>query len=168
MPPKAILSPDELPTTPILDLEGIRALNRQRFDMEHLTAVTLLDVERRLAVGYKDVSHNEFWVRGHMPGHPLMPGVLMCEAAAQLCSVYCGHFNMLSPDEFLGFGGMDDVRFRGSVLPGQRLWLVAHAEKNSARRLYVDTQGFVDGVMVFHARILGIAIRAATPGDSGS
>ena len=43
--------------------------------------------EQHLVVGYKDVRADEFWVRGHMPGNPLLPGVLMCEAAAQLCGV---------------------------------------------------------------------------------
>ena len=56
--------------------------------MEQLTAIVFDDVERGICVGYKDISPDEFWVRGHMPGMPLMPGVIMCEAAAQLCSYH--------------------------------------------------------------------------------
>ena len=56
--------------------------------MEQLTAIVHVDPEKHLVAGYKDVGNDEFWVRGHMPGYPLMPGVLMCEAAAQLCSYY--------------------------------------------------------------------------------
>ena len=59
-----------------------------------------------------------------MPGYPLLPGVLMCEAAAQLCSYYCSQAGLLQGD-FIGFGGMENVRFRGMVRPGDRLVLVA-------------------------------------------
>ena len=55
-----------------------------------------------------------------MPGMPLMPGVVMCEAAAQMCSYHSQRHNLLGA-EMVGFGGMDDVRFRGTVVPGDRL-----------------------------------------------
>ena len=70
------------------DIEEIRRYNPQRFEMEQLSAVCYEDRETKTCVAYKDVTADEFWVRGHMPGIPLMPGVLMCEAAAQLAS-YC-------------------------------------------------------------------------------
>ena len=53
-----------------------------------LDGIVLIDPGRHLIVGYKDVRPDEFWVRGHMPGFPLLPGVLMCEAAAQLSCYY--------------------------------------------------------------------------------
>ena len=67
---------------------SVRAVNPHRFEMEMLSAVVLLDPARKLVVGYKDLTAQDFWVRGHMPGYPLFPGVLMCEAAAQLCCYY--------------------------------------------------------------------------------
>ena len=63
-------------------IDEIRALNPHRYEFEMLTAVVHIDPSRHVIVGYKDISDTEFWVRGHMPGFPLMPGVLMCEAAA--------------------------------------------------------------------------------------
>ena len=74
--------------------------------MEQLTAIVYDDVESGICVGYKDVSEHEFWVRGHMPGMPLMPGVVMCEAAAQMCSYHSQRHNLLEA-EMIGFGGMD-------------------------------------------------------------
>ena len=73
----------------VADIEEIRRYNPQRFEMEQLTAICYEDPAaehlRRLQGSWAD---NEFWVRGHMPGMPLMPGVIMCEAAAQLASYY--------------------------------------------------------------------------------
>ena len=70
----------------VADIDEIRRCNQQRYEMEMLTAVVHIDPATGLIVGYKDVGESEFWVRGHMPSRPLMPGVLMCEVAAQLCS----------------------------------------------------------------------------------
>src|SRR3990170_4709464 len=121
----------------IADIEDIRKCNPQRFEMEQLTAIVFDDVERGICVGYKDVSPNEFWVRGHMPGMPLMPGVIMCEAAAQLCSYHVQRHNLLGA-EMIGFGGLDDVRFRGTVRPGDRLVIVS-----MRKQLHFGTQQIV-------------------------
>ena len=70
-------------------------------------------------------------MRGHMPGYPLLPGVLMCEAAAQLCSCYIVTSGLLEGD-FIGFGGMENVRFRGPVRPGDRLVLVGKGMQHAS------------------------------------
>jgi 3-hydroxyacyl-[acyl-carrier-protein] dehydratase len=164
MPPVAILDPKDIPQKPIVSREELRACNPQRFEMEQITAITLLDDKRMLVAGYKDVRDDEFWVKGHMPGFPLLPGVLMCEAAAQLSSVYCRHFGLLSGD-FCGFGGMDNVRFRGVVRPGQRLWIVGHTKRHSTRRMEFEMQGFVDNVMVFNGDFIGMPMYNEKPAE---
>ena len=122
--------------------------------MEHLDGVVRVDLDEGLIVGYKDVRDDEFWVRGHIPGRPLLPGVIMCEAAAQLCSYY--YKEAIGLGEFLGFGGMEAVKFRQAVEPGSRLVLVAKAERVSQRRATFRCQGFVDGRMVFEGTIIGM------------
>jgi 3-hydroxyacyl-[acyl-carrier-protein] dehydratase len=92
-----------------------------------------------------------------MPGYPLLPGVLMCEAAAQLCSYYCFQAGLLQGD-FIGFGGMENVRFRGVVRPGDRFVLVAKGEKLHRRKTVFNVQGFVGAAMVFHGDIIGVPI----------
>src|ERR1700692_3056965 len=94
----------------VVEQNEIRRVNPQRFEMEHLNAIVHMDREKHIIVGYKDVRPDEFWVRGHMPGYPVLPGVLMCEAAAQLCSYYVVAIGMLEGD-FIGFGGLEHVRF---------------------------------------------------------
>ena len=108
----------------VADIDEIRRINPQRFEMEQLTAIVHDDRKNGICVGYKDVTSDEFWVRGHMPGIPLMPGVIMCEAAAQLCSYHAQRHRLLDVD-MIGFGGLDEVRFRGTVVPGDRLVVAA-------------------------------------------
>ena len=71
---------------PIADIEAIRAFNPQRYEMEQLTAILYEDFDRKICAALKRITNDEFWVRGHMPDMPLMPGVMMLEAAAQLSS----------------------------------------------------------------------------------
>jgi 3-hydroxyacyl-[acyl-carrier-protein] dehydratase len=139
------------------DLEAIRKVNPQRFEMEQLDGVVYLDAANKIIVGYKDVRFDEFWVRGHMPGYPLLPGVLMCEASAQLCS----YFTMTQHtfDGFLGFGGMENVRFRSPVRPGERLVLVAKELRFNRRQVIFNVQGFVKDTMVFHGDIIGVPLK---------
>jgi 3-hydroxyacyl-[acyl-carrier-protein] dehydratase len=139
----------------VADREAIERVNPQRFEMEQLTAIVHVDPEQQLVIGYKDVRPDEFWVRGHMPGFPLMPGVLMCEAAAQLCSYYCVTQGLLQGD-FIGFGGLEEVRFRGLVRPGDRLVLVGKGKRLHRRQTIFNVQGFVGTTMVFHADVIGV------------
>jgi 3-hydroxyacyl-[acyl-carrier-protein] dehydratase len=165
MPPAALVDPATIDTSRILvDREEIRRSNPQRFEMEQLTAIVALDREKHLIIGYKDVGHDEFWVRGHMPDYPLMPGVLICEAAAQLSSFYC-HAIDLNEGSFIGFGGLEDVRFRGQVRPGDRLVLVSKASRVHRRQTIFETQGFVENNMVYHGRIIGVPI-TSRPGET--
>jgi 3-hydroxyacyl-[acyl-carrier-protein] dehydratase len=168
MPPEAHLDLTSVDCSRIVaDREAIRRTNPQRFDMEQLHAVVYVDKEQHIVVGYKDVAADEFWVPGHMPGFPLFPGVLMCEAAAQLCSWYTVEAGLMRGD-FLGFGGMNEVRFRGPVRPADRLVLVAKGLQLRPRQCIYNVQGFVGTAMVFHADIIGMPITKSAMGQEGT
>ncbi len=142
----------------IADIEAIRKYNPQRFEMEQLTAVIYEDIERRICVGYKDVTYEEFWVRAHMPGMPLMPGVFMCEAAAQLCSYFAVRHDLLGA-KMVGFGGMEHVRFRDPVVPGDRLLIACEQVKIRRGRIIVCRfQGLVGETVVVDGMIKGIPL----------
>lgn len=142
----------------IADIEEIRRHNRQRFEMEQLTAIIFEDQERHTCVGYKDITADEFWVRGHMPGMPLMPGVVMLEAAAQLCSYFAHKFDLLGTP-MVGFGGLEEVRFRDPVLPGDRLVVMCEMIKARRQRMIVCRfQGAVRTNLVFEGILKGIPI----------
>jgi 3-hydroxyacyl-[acyl-carrier-protein] dehydratase len=169
MPPELLLDPTRLDLSQVVaDREGLRRTNPQRHEMEHLNAIVYVDRDKHIVVGYKDVGADEFWVRGHMPGYPLLPGVLMCEAAAQLCSWYMVTGGLLRGD-FVGFGGLENVRFRGAVKPGDRLVLVGKGTRLHWRKSIFNVQGFVGPRMVFHADIIGVPLkRGAELGEPSS
>ena len=144
-------------TRVIADKAEILRTLPQQFEMSQLDGVIHMDPTIHLAIGFKDVKADEFWTRGHMPGYPLLPGVLMCEAGAQLGSFYVMKNNLLH-GEFLGFGGMSDIRFRGPVHPGDRLLLVCIGTKITRRKMLFNVQGFVGDKMVFNGDIMGVPL----------
>jgi 3-hydroxyacyl-[acyl-carrier-protein] dehydratase len=159
MPSKPIIEFCDLPRDVVVDIEGIRKLNPQRFEMEQLTAITLVDTQKQQIVGYKQTTAEEFWVPGHMPGFPLMPGVLMIEGAAQLGAYYCTYVDAFPGTDFVALGGVDDVRFRGSVRPGDRIWFVGQVTRHSSRMAAFEFQGMVDGKIIFEVKILGMGLK---------
>ena len=158
--PKALLidlSRIDLDTV-VADIEEIRRLNPQRFEMEQLTAIVYENAEDYECVGYKDLTNDEFWVRGHMPSMPLMPGVVMLEAAAQLCSYFAQKHDLMQ-SSMLGFGGLQNVKFRDPVIPGERLYLACKMVKVRPRRLIISAfQGVVNNNIVFEGELKGIPI----------
>ena len=160
MPPRDyIIHPSEYDLDRVIgDIAEIRRWNRQRFEMEQLTAIVHEDQSRGLCVGYKDVTPDEFWARGHFPGRPLMPGVLMCEAAAQLSSYYTQRYNLLDAT-VIGFGGLEDVRFREPVVPGDRLVIAVERVRVRPRAMIVCRfQGLVRESIVVDGIIKGVPL----------
>ena len=101
----------------------------------------------KYAVGIKNISINEDQFTGHFPGHPIMPGVLILEAMAQV-----GGFALLYPAENRGklayFGGMDNVKFKKPVVPGDQLIMKSEIVKIRGDFGKVHCEGFVDDKLV--------------------
>ena len=152
--------------TPLLDLsridlnklvvtrEEIYAKLPHRYEFMQLDGIIHIDVAERVAVGLRVVREDEFWVKGHIPGRPLMPGVMIIETAAHMASFLS---QAVQPtDHFLGFGGVDGVKFRGAVVPPARMYVLVKGIEIRPRRTVCDAQGIVDGKLVFEARITGM------------
>jgi 3-hydroxyacyl-[acyl-carrier-protein] dehydratase len=137
----------------VFDQTVIREVNPHRGDMEMLNGIVHFDTKHHRLIGYKDVRPDEFWVTGHIPGRPILPGVLMLETAAQLASFYASR--AAGWTGFVGFGGVEDCRFRQAVVPPARLYVLAQQIWHRHGRLCCATQGLVNGNVVFETKIIG-------------
>jgi len=145
----------DLTGPPVFDKEAICKVNPQRFEMQQLDGIAWYDKEKRYILGYKDVTDEEFWGRGHIPGRPLMPGVIQIEAAAQLLSFFVKQ--IYKEEGFVGFGGIDRAKFRVAIKPGCRLHLLGHViEARRGRKYVCDVQGVVAKTLAFEATISGM------------
>ncbi len=103
----------------MLDIKQIKEIIPHRYPFLLVDRVEEV-VEGVSAKGYKNVSANEVFFNGHFPEYPVMPGVLILEALAQL-----GAISILSKEEFKGkigfLAGADKVRWKKQVVPGDRL-----------------------------------------------
>ena len=138
------------------DTAAIEEINPHRGHMRLLDHVVWAAEDFTQAVACKHVKDDEFWVPGHIPGRPIFPGVLMIEAAAQISSFMA--IKKSPVVSFLGFAGVDAVKFRGQVAPGDTLYFLAQGIKFNRRRFICDVQGIVDGKLVFEARVTGMPI----------
>jgi 3-hydroxyacyl-[acyl-carrier-protein] dehydratase len=143
---------------PLAGIEEIRQVNPHRFEFEMLSGIVLLDPSRKLIVGYKDMAPDAFWVRGHMPGVPLFPGVLMCEAAAQLCCYYTVTQKVCDEGVLMGLGAIEDTRFHRPVKPGERLVIVGVGEKLHRRMTKFRATGYVGTEKAFESLVVGVPI----------
>lgn len=136
--------------------EQVGQINPQCGDMRQLEYVIWMTENASQGLGVKHVRDDEFWVPGHIPGRPLMPGVLMIEAAAQLSSVL--YHCKVDERRFVGFTRCNNVAFRGQVEPGDTMYLLAKEVSFKKRRFICDTQAVVGDKLVFEGQITGMVL----------
>src|SRR5580658_11340085 len=137
---------------PILDIQAIRDILPHRYPMLLVDAILELDAER--IVGIKNVTVNEPFFIGHFPDYPVMPGVLIMEAMAQVAGVL-----VLStiPDrhtKLVLLASVDEAKFRKPVRPGDQLIIEMKLSKRKASIAKMFGTASVDGVVVAEAVML--------------
>jgi 3-hydroxyacyl-[acyl-carrier-protein] dehydratase len=146
-----------------LDVGMIRRLLPHRYPM--LLVDRVLEFEAgKFIRGVKNVTVNEPFFQGHFPAYPVMPGVLVIEAMAQVA----GLLTMLSDvarrdgSQMVLFAGIDEARFKRQVLPGDTLLLEADLERAVRGIGRFKARASVDGQLVCEARLMA-AIRDVPP-----
>ncbi|MBI1953271.1 MAG: UDP-3-O-[3-hydroxymyristoyl] N-acetylglucosamine deacetylase, partial [Candidatus Omnitrophica bacterium] len=140
------------PEATALDTSAIQRILPHRFPFLLVDRIVELIPERR-AVGIKNVTINEPFFQGHFPNRPVMPGVMIIEALAQVSGIL-----MLNRPENLGkyayFIAMDKVKFRRVVLPGDSLLLEVEVIKLRSKSGLMRTRALVEGKVVAEADLM--------------
>jgi len=113
----------------------------------------ILEIEEGRVVGVKNVTINEPFFQGHFPGEPVMPGVLVLEAMGQVAAVMIINREELK-GKFTYLVGLDKVRFRKPVLPGDQLVTEAWVKRVKKNMGIVEARGTVNGEVVAEATFL--------------
>jgi 3-hydroxyacyl-[acyl-carrier-protein] dehydratase len=139
----------------VMDYKEITDLLPHRYPFLLVDRVT--DIERKVRInGYKNITSNEPFFTGHFPGNPIMPGVLILEALAQLSGLL-GLEAMgkeKAKNTIYYFAGIDNVRFKKPVVPGDRLEMEARYVNDKQGIWRFECEAKVDGKLVCKAEIL--------------
>jgi 3-hydroxyacyl-[acyl-carrier-protein] dehydratase len=167
--PTADTPPVRAGAKPLFEIAGLdlssRAIGADQIDRRnpHRGIMRLIDYvvwtneDLSRGVALKHVREDEFWVAGHFPGKPIMPGVLQLEAAAQLaCYLFITRKDVFSRAAFLR---IEEVSFRSMVVPGDDLYLLCQDVKYGRRGFTCDVQGLVQDRITFDGRISGMMIQ---------
>lgn len=159
---RAFIDPKEFPLDRIaMTQQEVMRRNPQRGDFLQVESILHLDLEANLIVGHRKVRDDEFWTHGHLPGRPLLPGVMMCETLAQVASIHAHMELKLEENVFMGFGALDKVRFRAAITPPVDLWVAGRILKASRTRPYFSWEGQIlraDASIVAEAQIVGVGM----------
>jgi 3-hydroxyacyl-[acyl-carrier-protein] dehydratase len=136
----------------MLDIRQIMEFLPHRYPMLLIDRVTEL-IPMQRAVGYKNISGDEPFFTGHFPNNPLMPGVLMIEALAQL-----GGMSILAPGDFMRktpyLAGIDKAKFRRPVVPGDCLMMETTVLRSKLNIGWVQAEAKVEGRPVCSAMLM--------------
>jgi len=137
---------------PILDIEEIRNILPHRYPM--LLVDRILELEPERIVGIKNVTVNEPFFQGHFPDFPVMPGVLIVEAMAQVAGVLVLKTIPDRASKLVLLAGIDNAKFRRPVLPGDQLRIEMTVVKKKASVAKMQGVATVDGAVVAEVEVL--------------
>ncbi len=137
---------------PLLDIQEIRDILPHRYPM--LLVDSILELEEERIVGIKNVTVNEPFFIGHFPEFPVMPGVLVVEAMAQVAGVLVLKSIPDRKNKLVLLASIEEAKFRRPVRPGDQLRIEMKVTRRKATIAKMHGQATVDGVVVAEAVLM--------------
>lgn len=137
---------------PSLNIEEIRRILPHRYPM--LMVDRVLEVNEASIVGIKNVTINEPHFNGHFPDFPVMPGVLIVEAMAQVGGILIGAVNEHARGKIMFLASVDEAKFRKPVVPGDQLRIEVKIVKMKSTVAKMQGTASVDGQVVAEATLM--------------
>ena len=138
-----------------IDIFGVMKMLKHRYPFLMVDRIT--DYDETHVTGYKNVTYNEPYFQGHFPGDPVMPGVLIVESMGQVTSVLLGiKLGMEQGNKIAFLTGMDKVRFRKPVRPGDKLVTKAELTNVHSHSAKAKAKAYVDDELVAEAEFMTI------------
>ena len=137
---------------PVMDIQAIREILPHRYPMLLVDGIEELEADR--IVGIKNVTVNEPFFDGHFPDYPVMPGVLIVEAMAQVAGVLVLSQIPDRKNKLVLLAGVDGAKFRKPVRPGDQLRIEMKLSKRKTTMAKMSGTASVDGVIVAEAEML--------------
>jgi beta-hydroxyacyl-ACP dehydratase FabZ len=148
-----------MPTT--LDFEGLKKAIPHRYPFLLIDRVTITEPDKT-AVGIKCVSGNELFFQGHFPDRAIMPGVLIVEAMAQVaCALFLSKPE--NSNKLAFFMGMEEIKFRKPVVPGDRLELKVEILQMRSKFGKAKGEAHVDGALTTEATFTFAIVEKEAP-----
>jgi 3-hydroxyacyl-[acyl-carrier-protein] dehydratase len=136
----------------LLDIDAIRAILPHRYPFLLVDAIVELEPER--IVGIKNVTANEPFMPGHFPDYPVMPGVLVVEAMAQVAGVLVLHQMEDRKNKLVLLASIEEAKFRRPVRPGDQLRIEMKVGRRKATVAKMYGTATVNGVVVAEAQVM--------------
>lgn len=142
----------------VVSRQGLLNALPHRGEMLLIDHIVWINGSASKAIAVKQLRHDEFWVAGHFPEQPVMPGVLMVEAGSQLALYLCKqHLPESKSGTLLK---IESVRFRGGAVPGDRLLILCQLVERQRDLFSFEIQGLVGQRIAFEGKIVGWPRRA--------
>ena len=118
---------------------------------EPMLLVDDMEMKDGVATSHYHVRGDEYFLQGHFPGYPVVPGVILCEIMAQSCSI-------LIKDQLVGktpfYSGIDEVRFKRQVRPGDTITIEGHITSNRGPIYFIEAKATVDGQLACKGKMI--------------
>ncbi|HEY7676682.1 MAG TPA: 3-hydroxyacyl-ACP dehydratase FabZ [Candidatus Methylomirabilis sp.] len=152
----------------MMGLAEIQEVLPHRYPFLLVDRILELDLGKRV-VGIKNVTANEAFFQGHFPGHPIMPGVLILEALAQVGGVLLMRtLNASAEKKVMYFTGIDRAKFRRPVIPGDQLRMTCEILQLRRRTCRMRGEAQVDGALAAEAELLCMVMERTPDTETAS